>query len=125
MYLFVFSLLFPGNHCLNAQSTSNNKGFPVQPYPDNVERESGDNEFSRGFGNTNHAYSFDWFDSHMHLAWSHYPTRLNKMQVQEVLDRWYHLVGEYHSYRMILLDPYLETMEWARDDPRRNAEIGN
>jgi|GEM_PF-2309629 predicted TIM-barrel fold metal-dependent hydrolase len=92
--------------------------FPVEPYPDNVEREKGDNGFSRGFGMTNHSYSFDWFDSHMHLAWSHFPNVLKGAQIQEVVDRWLGLVGIYHSGRMILLDPYLETMEWARDDPR-------
>ena len=99
-------------------SNKNYPEIPVELFPDNHERENGDNGFSRGFGNTNHPYSFDWFDSHMHLASSHYPNKLKKMEIQEVVDRWFKLVGEYHSSRMILLDPYLETMEWAKDDPR-------
>ena len=122
--LFVLCLLFPLSNILNAQSASYINDYPdepVEPYPDNIEREIGDNGFSQGFGITNHAYSFDWFDSHMHLAWSHYPNRLNEMQIQEVMDRWFHLVGEYHCSRIILLDPYLETMEWARDDPRAHV----
>ena len=99
--LFVLCLLFPvsdakwfsdlpGYNILNAQSASYINDYPdepVEPYPDNIEREIGDNGFSQGFGITNHAYSFDWFDSHMHLAWSHYPNRLNEMQIQEVMDR--------------------------------------
>lgn len=59
--------------------------FPVEPYPDNVEREQGDDGFSRGFGMTNHSYSFDWFDSHMHLAWSHFPNVLKDQQIQLAL----------------------------------------
>lgn len=113
--------IYPGSLCLHAQSvpkTDRTAPIPVQPYPDNVERDTGDNGFSRGFGNTNHAYSFDWFDSHVHLAWSHYPNKLAGSQIQEVMDRWFRLTGEYHSSRLILLDPYLETMEWARDNPR-------
>lgn len=90
----------------------------VEPYPDNPEREKGDNGFSRGFGNTNHSYSFDWFDSHMHLAWSHYPDRLDSAQIQKVVDGWFQRTGPYHNTRIILLDPYLETMKWARNDPR-------
>lgn len=92
--------------------------FPVAPYPDNVERESGDNGFSRGFGDTSHSWSFDWFDSHLHLAWSHFPARLEGRQIQEVMDNWFRRLAIYHSGRAILHDPYLETMEWARDDPR-------
>jgi predicted TIM-barrel fold metal-dependent hydrolase len=92
--------------------------YPVEPYPDNTERWEGDNGFSRGFGMTNHAYSFDWFDSHAHLAYSHFPTRLRGGQIQEVMDRWFRMTGMYQSGRAILMDPYLETMEWARDDPR-------
>ena len=92
--------------------------YPVSPATDNIEREQGDNGFSAGFGVTNHSWSFDWFDSHMHLAWSHYPNVLKGGQIQEVMDRWFNRVGIYQSNRTILLDPYLETMEWARDDPR-------
>jgi len=92
--------------------------LPVSPALDNVEREQGDNGFSRGFGDTNHAWSFDWFDSHMHLAYSHFPTRLEGGQIQEVMDAWFRRVGVYDCHRAILLDPYLETMEWAKDDPR-------
>jgi len=54
-YLFLLCLLFPGTNCLNAQSGSSGKDYPVELYPDNIERETGDNGFSRGFGNTNHA----------------------------------------------------------------------
>src|SRR4030042_1400084 len=71
--------------------------YPVAPYPDNVEREEGDKGFSRGFGMTNHSYSFDWFDSHMHLAWSHYPNQLGQDQVDEVMDRWFRPAGVYDS----------------------------
>lgn len=123
-FMFALCLLYPGNNHLNAQSSQHNDNpppIPVEPYPDNMERETGDNGFSIGFGNTNHAYSFNWFDSHVHLAWSHYPNRLKGNQIQEVMERWYHLVGEYHSSRTILLDPYLETMEWARNDPRTHV----
>ena len=90
----------------------------VEPYPDNVERWEGDNGFSRGFGMTNHAYSFDWFDSHVHLAYSHFPNRLRGRQIQEVMDHYFHRTGVYHSTRAILMDPYLDTMQWARNDPR-------
>jgi len=90
----------------------------VEPHPDNVERWEGDNGFSRGFGMTNHSYSFDWFDSHLHLAYSHFPNRFRGPQIQEVMDRYFRLTGVYHSARAILMDPYLETMEWARSDPR-------
>ncbi|MCE5270869.1 amidohydrolase [bacterium] len=92
--------------------------LPVAPATDNVEREQGDNGFSRGFGDTNHAWSFDWFDSHMHLAYSHFPNVLNRGEIQEVMDGWFRRVGVYDCTRAILLDPYLETMEWAKDDPR-------
>ncbi len=88
------------------------------PYPDNTERWEGDDGFSRGFGMTNHAYSFDWFESHLHLAYSHFPNKLRGAQIQEVMDRWFGLTGLYHSHRCILMDPYLDTMEWARTDPR-------
>ncbi|MFH1071671.1 MAG: amidohydrolase family protein [Candidatus Glassbacteria bacterium] len=92
--------------------------YPVSPSSDNTEREQGDGGFSRGFGDTNHAWSFDWFDSHLHLAYSHFPNVLKGSQIQEVMDRWFNLVGVYQCGRAILLDPYLETMEWAKDDPR-------
>ncbi|MFC2076814.1 amidohydrolase family protein [candidate division KSB1 bacterium] len=92
--------------------------IPPEPYPDNVQRWEGDNGFSRGFAMTNHAYSFNWFDSHMHLAYSHYPTRLQGGQVQEVMDKWFGRVGVYNSGKAIFHDPYLETMEWAKGDPR-------
>ena len=92
--------------------------YPVSPAADNIEREQGDSGFSAGFGATNHAWSFDWFDSHMHLAYSHFPNRLAGQEIQQVVDHWFEQVGVYGSGRMILLDPYLETMEWARDDPR-------
>ena len=39
-------------------------------------------------------------------------------QIQEVMDRWFRMTGIYQSGRTILMDPYLETMEWAKDDPR-------
>ncbi|MBW7997746.1 MAG: amidohydrolase [Candidatus Glassbacteria bacterium] len=91
---------------------------PVSPAPDNAERELGDNGFSAGFGATNHSWSLDWFDSHLHLAWSHFPNVLRGQQIQEVMDHWFERVGVYHCGRAILLDPYPETMEWARDDPR-------
>ncbi len=94
------------------------QSYPIEPYPDNVERWKGDGGFSRGFGMTNHAFSFDWFDSHIHLAWSHYPNRLKGPQIQEVMDRWFGMTGVYQSGRAIVLDPYLETMEWAKGDPR-------
>jgi len=90
----------------------------AEPYPDNVERWEGDNGFSRGFGMTNHAWSFDWFDSHLHLAYSHFPNRLRGAQIQEVMDRYFRLTGLYQSSRAILMDPYLDTMEWAKGDPR-------
>jgi len=90
----------------------------VEPYPDNVERSGGDGGFSRGFGMTNHAWSFDWLDSHLHLAYSHFPNRLRGAQIQEVMDRYFGLTGLYQSSRAILMDPYLETMEWAKSDPR-------
>ena len=92
--------------------------LPVAPNPDNVERADGDGGFSRGFGDTNHAWSFDWFDCHLHLAYSHFPNKLVGGQIQEVMDRWFNLVGIYHCGRAILLDPYLETMQWAKDDSR-------
>ncbi len=114
--------------CILSGCSNNNSGerktnnqipfIEPAPYPDNIERDTGDNGFSRGFGNTNHSYSFDWFDSHMHLAWSHYPDRLEGEQIQNVVDQWFGQVGNYHASRMILLDPYLETMEWAKDNPR-------
>jgi len=91
---------------------------PVDPHPDNVERWEGDNGFSRGFGMTNHAWSFDWFDSHLHLAYSHFPNRLRAEQIQQVMDHYFRLTGLYHSNRAILMDPYLETMRWAKNDPR-------
>jgi len=106
----LLSVLLP--EMLPAQS------YPVSPSPDNAERMRGDNGFSAGFGSTNHSWSFDWFDSHVHLAYSHYPNVLKGAQIQEVMDRWLHLTGVHHSRRLILLDPYLETMRWARDDPR-------
>jgi len=92
--------------------------YPVAPYPDNKERWEGDNGFSRGFGMTNHSFSFDWFDSHEHLAYSHFPIKLKGQQIQEVMDNWFKLIGIYHCKRVILLDPYLETMEWAKNNPR-------
>ena len=92
--------------------------YPVEPYPDNIERRDGDKGFSRGFGMTNHSYSFDWFDSHLHLAYSHFPNRLKGREIQEVMDNWFRLTGVYQCNRAILLDPYLETMEWAKNDPR-------
>ena len=56
--------------------------LPVAPALDNVEREKGDGGFSRGFGDTNHAWSFDWFDSHLHLAYSHFPNLLEGQQIR-------------------------------------------
>jgi predicted TIM-barrel fold metal-dependent hydrolase len=100
------------------QSSGAEKQHTFSPYPDNIERLEGDNGFSSGFGMTNHSYSFDWFDSHLHLAYSHYPNKLKGQQIQEVMDNWFNLAGVYHSRRAILLDPYLETMEWAKDHPR-------
>lgn len=91
---------------------------PAEPYPDNLERWEGDRGFSRGFGMTNHAFSFDWFDSHLHLAYSHYPNRLKGPEIQQVIDSWFRMTGVYQSGRAILMDPYLETMEWAKNDPR-------
>lgn len=92
--------------------------YPVEPYPDNIERWEGDGGFSRGFGMTNHAFSFDWFDSHIHLAYSHFPNRLKGQEIQQVMDSWFRMTVVYQSGRAILMDPYLETMEWAKDDPR-------
>ena len=92
--------------------------YPVEPYPDNIERSEGDGGFSRGFGMTNHAFSFDWFDSHAHLAYSHFPNRLKGPEIQQVMDSWFRMTGIYQSGRIILMDPYLETMEWTKDDPR-------
>ncbi len=92
--------------------------YPVAPYPDNIERSEGDGGFSRGFGMTNHAFSFDWFDSHIHLAYSHFPNRLKGEEIGQVMDSWLRMTGVYQSGRAILMDPYLETMEWAKDDPR-------
>jgi predicted TIM-barrel fold metal-dependent hydrolase len=103
---------------LTAPLAARAEEYPVAPYPDNAERWEGDNGFSRGFGMTNHSFSFDWFDSHAHLAYSHYPNLLKGGQIQEVMDRWFRLTGIYHSNRLILCDPYLETMEWAKNDPR-------
>jgi hypothetical protein len=94
------------------------QNHPPEPSPDNVERWEGDNAFSRGFGMTNHSFSFDWFDSHIHLAYSHYPNRLKGAQIREVIDKWFGMTRVYQSGRAILLDPYLETMEWAKSDPR-------
>ena len=111
-FLLSFVLMLSLAAALPGQET------PVAPYPDNLERLQGDNGFSRGFGDTNHSFSFDWFDSHAHLAWSHYPNLLKGGQIQEVIDRWLGYTGVYHSGRLILLDPYLETMEWAKNDPR-------
>ncbi len=92
--------------------------LPVAPAVDNVEREKGDGGFSRGFGDTNHAWSFDWFDSHLHLAYSHFPNLLEGQQIQTFMDNWFYRLSAYHSGRAILMDPYLETMKWAKDDPR-------
>ena len=89
-----------------------------QPFPDNQERWEGDQGFSRGHGMTHHAFSFDWFDCHVHLAYSHYPNRLTGAEIQEVMDKWFRVTSVYQSGRAILLDPYLETTEWAKNDPR-------
>ncbi len=114
--LKALTLLIALSFVISAPSTAGQQH--VSPSPDNIEREQGDRGFSAGFGNTNHSWSFDWFDSHMHLAWSHFPNVLRGGQIQEVMDRWFAMAGVYNSNRLILLDPYLETMEWAKDDPR-------
>ncbi len=86
-----------------------------EPYPDNEARWHGDNGFSRGFAMANHSFSFDWFDSHIHLAHSHFPNRLNGDQIQHVMAHYFALTGKYHSARAILIDPYMETMKWAKN----------
>lgn len=112
------TILFVAALLTTLPSSGPARQLPVSPAPDNVERERGDNGFSAGFGNTNHSWSLDWFDSHLHLAYSHFPNKLSGQQIQEVMDNWFERVGIHHCGRAILLDPYLETMEWARDDPR-------
>jgi hypothetical protein len=72
---------------------------------------------------TKHPFSFDCFDSHIHWAYSPYPNRLKRPEIQQVIDSWFRMTGVYRSGRAMLMDPYLETMEYGAVEGRLPAAM--